>query len=542
MIIKLIEHNPKISITVIAIIMFALNMDVLEVTIMEARNFITTREMLTDGNWLLTTMNGEPRYQKPPLPTWLAAISASIFGVKSVYAMRLPGFIMVIVLAITSYLLSNKILDNKQQSLINGLLTLTSFYVIGIVIEAPWDIFTHGFMLIGIYHLYQLFSKNKNYWKHTLFAGIFIGLSIMSKGPISFYALLLPFLIAYGLIYKYKRFKAKWFSTFSLLLLALVIGGWWYLFVRYADPQTFLEITKRETGNWSSYNVRPFYYYWSFFTQSGLWTIPAFVSLLYPYLKTRVSDLKTYKFTLLWTLLALILLSIIPEKKSRYLMPVLIPLALNIGFYIEYLFRRFKDLKDKRETIPIYFNFGLISLIGLTFPIAGYLLLKDSLSSAWLQFIVAAIVLFTLGALLLGSLIKKQIKTVFYLCIGFMVAVFLFVVPLTSHLKQDSYKPITSLKIELDNVSEELFCIGDPSPEIIWNYGGKIKPADIDKLPNLNSTLNVIVQTAQKEDLKKLENNYNIEFITTYSLNTVSEGARGHKDRLSYSYYKLTQK
>jgi len=542
MIIKLIEHNPKISIAVIAIIMFVLNMDVLEVTIMEARNFITAREMLTDGNWLLTTMNGEPRYQKPPLPTWLAAISASIFGIKSIYAMRLPGFIMVIVLALTNYHLSNKILNNRQQSLINGLLTLTSFYVIGIVIEAPWDIFTHGFMLIGIYHLYQLFSKNQNYWKHTLFAGIFIGLSIMSKGPISFYALLLPFLIAYGLVYKYKHFKAKWFSMFSLLLLALVIGGWWYLFVRYADPQTFLEITKRETGNWSSYNVRPFYYYWSFFTQSGLWTIPAFVSLLYPYLKTRVSDLKTYKFTLLWTLLAVILLSIIPEKKSRYLMPVLIPLALNIGFYIEYLFRRFKDLKDKRETIPIYFNFGLISLIGLVFPIAGYLLLKDTVSSAWLQFSIAAIVLFTLGALLLGFLIKKQIKTVFYLCIGFMVAVFLFVVPLTSHLKQDSYKPISNLKIELDNVSEELFCIGDPSPEIIWNYGGKIKSADIDKLPNLNATLNVIVQTAQKEDLKKLENNYNIEYKTTYSLNTVSEGNRGYKNRLRYSYYKLTKK
>ena len=311
MIIKLIEHNPKISIAVIAIIMFVLNMDVLEVTIMEARNFITAREMLTDGNWLLTTMNGEPRYQKPPLPTWLAAISASIFGIKSIYAMRLPGFIMVIVLALTNYHLSNKILNNRQHSLINGLLTLTSFYVIGIVIEAPWDIFTHGFMLIGIYHLYQLFSKNQNYWKHTLFAGIFIGLSIMSKGPISFYALLLPFLIAYGLVYKYKHFKAKWFSMFSLLLLALVIGGWWYLFVRYADPQTFLEITKRETGNWSSYNVRTFYYYWSFLTQSGLWTIPAFVSLLYPYLKTRVSDLKTYKFNLLWTLLAVLFLSTI---------------------------------------------------------------------------------------------------------------------------------------------------------------------------------------------------------------------------------------
>jgi len=28
-------------------------LEVMEVTIMEARNFITAREMLTDGNWVL---------------------------------------------------------------------------------------------------------------------------------------------------------------------------------------------------------------------------------------------------------------------------------------------------------------------------------------------------------------------------------------------------------------------------------------------------------------------------------------------------------
>ena len=65
-----IEQHPIISIVVIVLLMLCINIDVIDVTIMEARNFITAREMLTDGNWLLTTMNGEPRYQKPPLPTW----------------------------------------------------------------------------------------------------------------------------------------------------------------------------------------------------------------------------------------------------------------------------------------------------------------------------------------------------------------------------------------------------------------------------------------------------------------------------------------
>src|SRR5690606_3192503 len=121
------------------------------------------------------------------------------------------------------------------------------------------------------------------------------------------------------------------------------------------------------------YNIRPFYYYWSFFTQSGVWTIPAFVALLYPYLKTRVSDKKAYLFSFLWTISSVILLSIIPEKKSRYLLPVLIPLAMNTAFYIEYLVRSFPKIKNRAEKFPVYFNYGLIALIGIVFPLAGYL-------------------------------------------------------------------------------------------------------------------------------------------------------------------------
>ena len=55
-------------------------MDVIPVTIMEARNFVSAREMITDDSWILTTMNGEARYQKPPLPTWMTANEAVVSG------------------------------------------------------------------------------------------------------------------------------------------------------------------------------------------------------------------------------------------------------------------------------------------------------------------------------------------------------------------------------------------------------------------------------------------------------------------------------
>lgn len=543
--IKALENNPKLAVIFVVLLMLCFSIGVLDVTIMEARNYITAREMITDGNWILTTMNGEPRYQKPPLPTWLAAIFGLVFGMKNLLALRLPGIVMIIVTGLFSYLLSNALIKNGKHSLINALITVTSFYVIGIIIEAPWDIFTHGFMLIAIFHLFHLFEKSSQYWRHTVLAGIFIGFSFTCKGPVSFYALLIPFLIAYGIVYKYKAFRAKLFSVFSIFVLILIVGGWWYLYVRIEDPETFLNITNKETANWGNYNTRPFYYYWSFFTQSGIWTIPAFISLLYPYLKSRVSHLKAYRFSLLWTLLAVVLLSIIPEKKSRYLMPVLIPLAINIGFYIEYLIRTFKSMKNAKETIPVYFNFGLIGVLGVLFPVAGYLILKDKPDVNWILFIMASIILFLIGTTLLVHLKQKQIKKVFYLCITFMMGAFIFALPLSVSLKFTGKNPISKLRSMTQDENLKLYSYGAISPETIWEYGQKIpriKAADSAILFPKEDRFGILARDIDKTEMLNIEKYYKVSLIDTFDLNHKEPGTRGHKDRLINYYYVLTVK
>jgi 4-amino-4-deoxy-L-arabinose transferase-like glycosyltransferase len=542
---KLIEKNPIVSIFVLAAIMLLPNLDTIQVTIMEARNFITAREMVQEGHWLLTTMNGEPRYEKPPLPTWLSAISSLIFGIKSVFGLRLPAVIMIMITGSFIYKLSNLLLKNNNHGLINAFIAVTSFYIIGIIIEAPWDIFTHGSTLIAIFHLFQLFQKEHAYWKHTLLAGIFIGLSFMCKGPVSMYGLLLPFLIAYGFTYRYSNFKAKAFSYFSVILLTVIIGGWWYIYVRYQDSSTFEAITKKETSNWSSYNVRPFYYYWSFFTQSGIWTIPAFISLLFPYLKTRVSNKKAYTFSFLWTILAVVLLSLIPEKKSRYLMPVLIPLAINIGFYIEYLIRRFKDIKDKRETIPVYFNFGLIALIGIVFPVLAYIFLKDNLSGYWFWYVLASIVLFCLGILIIYALRKKDIKRVFILTVLFFGSILLTVLPLSKAFIDKNYKPITQLKAEADNEQLKVYGFNYVSPEMIWEFGATIpvikREDGMIQWPAENK-FGMLSNGISPEDQTKLNDLYHIDQIATYDLNRVSQESKTYKGRLMNHYYILTKR
>ena len=543
--IKVIENRPILSLFICVILMLGFSIQYLDVTIMEARNFITAREMLDDGNWLLTTMNGEPRYQKPPLPTWFAAIFGSIFGIKQVIALRFPGILMVAILGITSYLFSYKFLQDKLHAFVNALILISSFYVIAIVIEAPWDIFAHGFMLIGVFNVYLLFEKQQNYWRNTLYAGIFIGLSILCKGPVSIYALLLPFLLSYGFVFKFNDIRSKIFSVFSILILSLVIGGWWYLYVRIEDPTTFIEMTKTETSNWSSYNIRPFYYYWSFFVQSGIWTIPAFISLLYPFMKSRVSHLKAYKFSFYWTLFAVVLLSIIPEKKTRYLMPVLIPLAINIGFYIEYLIRKFRSSTDKRETIPVYFSFGLIALIGISFPIVGFLFGPYLTGIALLWYILASVTLVSIGLLILINLKRKLIKNVFYLCVAFFICAFIFVLPLSNIERSSNYNAISSLKDITEKDHLKVYSLNYVSPELIWQFGDKIpsikKNDSTYDLPPENSFGLLTRDVGQFAD-KYISNIYDIRQIETFDLNNVDVESKKHRARLRYRYYILSKK
>ena len=540
--IKITEKYPIASLSIVIILMLLVHLDIPNVTIMEARNFITAREMVQDNNWLLTTMNGEPRYQKPPLPTWLTAVSGLIFGINNLFALRLPAALMVLFLGIFSYYFSLKLNLSRNHSFRNSLILVTSFYVFAILNEAPWDIFAHGFMLAGLYFLFTLFEEKKFAWKNAIIAAIFIGLSIISKGPVSLYALFLPFIISFGFVFKFKMLITKLWPLLSFVLIFIIIGGWWFLYVRYADPEAFLKIATKETGNWSSYNVKPFYYYWSFFTQSGLWTIPAFIGLLYPYLIKRVQNIKVYKFTFWWTLIAVILLSIIPEKKARYLMPVLIPLALNTGFYIQYLIKDFSKLTLKKDTIPVYFNFGLIATIAIALPFGLYVLLKADFNTYLLNYISTALASLSIGFLLLRHLIKKQFKNVFYLTILFMVSLFLFGLPISKTLnKNENFNAINTLHLIENKENIKTYSIGEITPELLWDYNGILK--DIYKNETLiipsETNFGILVMNADVEKITtQLSKNYTLNLTETYNLNVGSK----NKERLIRQFYLVSKK
>lgn len=540
--IKIFEKYPLALLSGVVLLMLLVHLEVPNITIMEARNFITAREMTQDNHWVLTTINGEARYQKPPLPTWLTAVSGMLFGINNIFAIRLPAALMVLFSGIYIYYLSLKLKLSKIQSLNNSLILVTSFYIFAIIIEAPWDIFAHGFMLAGLYFLFLFFEEKKALWKNALLAAFFVGLSLLSKGPVSLYVLFLPFLISYGIVFKFKDFKAKFLPLISFVLLFIIFGGWWFLYVRLADPEAFLKIATRETENWSSYNIKPFYYYWNFFIQSGLWAIPAFISLLYPYLIKRVEHKKAYQFSFWWTIIAVILLSLIPEKKARYLVPALIPLAINTGFYIQYLMADFSKITAKKETIPVYFNFGLIAVISLSVPFALFFLLKNELQNHLVSYLLTSLATLLIGILLIRNLYVKKFSNVFYLTILFVVSLGAFGLPLSKSLNNNiEFRSINTLH-QFEN-SEQIvsYTVGEMAPELLWDYNGILKDIYKNKSLEIPSEPNfgLLVIKDDVEFIKsQLNQDYNFKLVETYNLNV---GAK-KKERLIREFYLVSKK
>ncbi len=537
---KSIKNNYTFWIIVTCIAIFFVNLDAIIINIMEARNFITAREMIQDGHWILTTLNGEPRYQKPPLPTWLTAFSAMAFGLKSLYALRLPSALVTLLLVVffnkTTVLFSK----NKKYAFVSSLILLTSFYIVFAGRNGQWDIFTHGFMMVTIYQFYLFFTSEEKKYQRAIIAALFFGFSFMSKGPVSLYALFLPFLIAFGIVYKYKNMASRILPLILFLLVGIVLSGWWHWYTYIFDAEAVTEITKKETSNWASYETKPFYYYWSFFTQSGIWTIPAFIGLIFPYLKNRVFNKKGYLFTFLWTMLSVILLSVIPEKKSRYLLPVLIPLALNTGFYVEYLIRRFKEMKNKRETIPVYFNFGLIAVIGLVFPIGAYLFLKDSLAGNWIWFGLLSTSLFSIGFLIIKFLKRKNIEKVFYLTIAFIISIIFFGMPIAKTLSVNpEYNSLANLNTWQEKTNNSVYEFTGFCPEMIWAYGKPIKVITKNgktEFPT-ESNYGVLVSEDQEQNFKNTFKDYTIEKVIRYDMNPNAPGSRSHRPRLWRDLY-----
>lgn len=198
----------------------------------EARYAEIARKMLESGNWV-TLMHdyGVPFWAKPPLSTWLSALSMAFFGVNE-FAVRLPNFIlMFFVVALSCWWCLEKL--GRQRTWFVALMMSSMILIYALSGTVMTDIAllasTHCVMIA----FWQGRSSSPRLWGYLMFAAVGVGL--LAKGPIA--ALLPGFAIFIWTIWQ-REFVAscKRLPWFGGILLMLAIAVPWYWLAEQRTP------------------------------------------------------------------------------------------------------------------------------------------------------------------------------------------------------------------------------------------------------------------------------------------------------------------
>ena len=363
----------KIILILFSLAAFLPNLGHKSADIMEARNFVTAREMILYNNWLIPTMNGSYRFEKPPLPTWITAATMKLFNDTSTeWIMRLPAVLMSIIFVLMLYSFISFISKNYKLGFITSLIGLSSFFIMEEGIANTWDIFAYA-LAFG-YVLYLTKGLKTGKVGYFLISSIFLGFSFLSKGPVALYGLILPFFIAFSYTYGMSKLKQYWVLILFSLILGIIIGSSWYIYMLIANKELFLQVMNKEVNTWDSRSVKGFFFYFGYLKSIGIWIIFAIASLLLPFKFNILSkeEKKIYYLGIIWTLISLFLISFIKMKKERYAIPLYMTTPIFIAPILYYFSSILSERLEKIFKNIIFAHWLILFLINTAIPFLFY--------------------------------------------------------------------------------------------------------------------------------------------------------------------------
>ena len=432
------------------------------------------------------------------------------------------------------YKFATKLTGNRTYALVSSLILCTSYNIILMGRTATWDIYCHAFMMGAIYYLYLTLRQTACKWPLFIAAGVFMGLSFLGKGPVSFYALLLPFICAYLLFYRREtRMKGKWAALFTMIFICIVLSTWWYAYTYICHQEMASYVFHKESSSWSNHNVRSWYYYWQFFLETGVWSLLTLTALIVPFWKKRVEASKEYMFCLSWMLLILFFLSLLPEKKTRYLLPILLPAALTMGYLFVYWIQQAKQKMPHLKDRVIYrINAYLIVVATLALPVALYLFMYREGRIGTGMFIWLTVLFLTVAVWLFSSALKLRPFSFLMGVVALFAVAELFVMPyIGSFVSNSDPKSISATQenpelkaLPFYHSKDEVLRI-----ELVYEAHKKIGDMDLTNKEEITKALPfVLISQKPAEQLipDSIRKDLSLRFIDCYDNN---RWAKGHK-------------
>lgn len=307
-----------------------------------------SQNILTTGDWLtLSWRIGQPWFEKPPLYFWLSAISLSVLPNLPELAVRLPSALFGLLSVLVTYFFGKR-LFGKTAGFVSGLCLVTTFHFLYYARTGMLDVTCSFFILVALY-LYYTASKDVSKLK-LIFAGLFVGLAVLTKGVVGF----LPLVVIFGyevadfvlLALKTKRFPVRSLGIAGEKLVVVFLTSAlvflpWHVVMYKLHGQTFIDsylgyhVLNRATLETED-KTGPIYWYLIVLKVSmRLWFVALIPALLFAVLKLIKS--KTNRsglfMAMLWAIVVLAGFSLAKSKLVWYITPIYPAVALLVGYF-----------------------------------------------------------------------------------------------------------------------------------------------------------------------------------------------------------------
>ncbi len=202
----------------------------------------SAREMILTGNYSRVQIDFKPFWEKPPLFFWMQTVAMHLFGINE-FAARFPNALIGVFTLITLFLIGKK-LQGERFGFIWALMYLGAFtphlYFKSGIIDPTFNLF----IFLGIYFNFKAKIQSEKSLLNITLAGVFIGLAILTKGPVAglIWALTVFFYFGYSRFKQFLRWKELLVFGVSCVLVAsiwfaneLINNGFWFVneFITY---------------------------------------------------------------------------------------------------------------------------------------------------------------------------------------------------------------------------------------------------------------------------------------------------------------------
>ncbi len=332
----------------------------------------SAREMIESGDYMRVQINYTAFWEKPPLFFWLQVLSIKLFGLGA-FAARFPNAFFGFIYLCTFYLIGKKHYSAKfglfWSLLFFGSLLPHIYFKSGII-----DPVFNYFIFLSIYFMLRVIGKDENAGKLALLAGIFSGLSVLTKGPVGFLLLGLTLFI-YLLIKRFKPFpKLKYILYFFAGLFA-VVCSWLSIELVQNGSETMMKFIAYQLELFNSDvagHAQPFYYH---FVVVFIGCFPISLLALPAFRRKEIQpfDLQTWMLCLFWVVM--IIFSITTTKIIHYSSMTYAPLSFLACLVI---YNKYKNgIRLPKWQLGLFLGMGL--LIGIALIAVPYLLINKDL-------------------------------------------------------------------------------------------------------------------------------------------------------------------